>query len=201
MRATTTRAAAVSAGTLILCLTGGGPATAAMIPSPSIPQPVAIDSVPPPGDVVKLIQDTARTVVGTAVDKVTTAASPAKKAPASDPARPAAKHPVATPSRPSSTSVAPSSTASLAAWSLPAAVRLDAMPSLPSGLAGPAAQTPLVAARLAPTTTRVQDAARAGLALDRHGSSAVRAVLIALAAASAAALAVAHVAAVRGSGR
>ena len=133
MRTTTTRAAAVSAATLILCLTGAGVAAAATVPDPTT-QPVALTSVPPPGDILKLVKNTATSTV----DKVTTIAGVPKKTPTSAPARePAGARPALhLPSRPAHPARVVAA-GSLASWSLPAGARLsDVLPNLPTGLAG-----------------------------------------------------------------
>lgn len=166
-----------------------------MLPSPTP------NSVPPPGDIVKLVQDTATSAVTTVVDKASDVAGLPKKAPASPPTRtPSAKPPLHLPSRPAD--VARSAVYSApASWSLFSATgQADRLPELPTGLTGPAALTPVVAGNAGTAPTQLRSAGSTA-ALAERGTSVMRGVLIALAAASAATLAMAHVTALRGSGR
>jgi hypothetical protein len=157
------------------------------------------DSVPPPGDVLKLVEHTARTVV----TKVTTTPG-GTKTPTSSPNRdPSAARPGLGLVRHASHGVRATANTALGSWSLPAGAQLsDLLPSLPSGLAGPAARPPVVAgtAGTAPTVSRVQNAAQTDDVIGRR-SSVVRAILVALSAAAAATLTAAHVTVARGSRR
>lgn len=169
------------------------------MPSPTTTVPVGSDSVPPPGDLVKMVQDAATSAATTVVDKVSDVAGLPKKAPATGPARqPVAAPPLHLPSRPA---IAPAAAhAAHASWSLfTGAGQADRWPELPS-LAGPMARTPVVAGTAPAAATPAQIAA-ANAALAERGNSVMRGVLIALAAAAAATLATAHVAAVRGARR
>jgi hypothetical protein len=157
--------------------------------------------VPPPGDIVKLVKDEATAVV----EKVTTAAGVAPKAPTSSPNRePAVQHPaLRLPSR-TAHAVHSAVAAAHTSWSLPANVDLtDMVPALPTALAGPAARTPVIATGAAVVGAAPQNGSAAKSAADiaERGNGIMRAVLIALAAASAGSLGVAHVAAVRAAGR
>lgn len=156
-----------------------------------------LNSVPPPGDIVKTAKHTVTTVVST----VTTATG-LTKTPTSSPDREPASHPaLRLPSRPADQARLAAHPAA-ASWSLPSGAQLsDLMPSMPSESAEPAALTPVLAAAagVAPASQR-QPAAIAAEIADR-GNGTMRGVLIALAAASAATLAYAHVSTARGSRR
>ncbi|MDQ1746336.1 MAG: hypothetical protein QOD07_599 [Frankiaceae bacterium] len=159
--------------------------------------------MPPPGDIVKAVRQTATTVVDTAVATVTNAAGQSKKPPASSPDRdPVVRHAAQAPSVPAP-AARTAATTSHVSWSLPAGAMLGdaALPGLPSGFGVPSARTPVVApaSRTASTATQVRASAPSSADVAERGNSVMRGVLIALAAASAATLAFAHVTAVRGS--
>lgn len=143
--------------------------------------------MPPPGDIVKLVEDTATTVV----TKVKSAAG-VQKTPATTPDREPAVRPAKLPLlRHSAPAVRPVVAAAPDSWSLRADTRWsDLSPGLPVALAGLVARTPVVAGASAPAS-HAQNAAQADeLAA---GTSVVRAILVALSAAAAATVAVAHV--------
>jgi hypothetical protein len=148
--------------------------------------------VPPPGDIVQLVKDTATAVV----DKVTTVAGQPGKKPASgpdhQPATTPAVHLLRRPAHPSVTVAKPA----LPSWSLRSAAMLsDVVPTLPTGWAAPSARTPVVAAGASAgaPATHVQTAAEAANDPAGRGSDVMRGVLIALAAAAAATIGASHV--------
>jgi hypothetical protein len=150
----------------------------------------------PPPDVVKLVKDTATAVV----DKVSDAAG-LKKAPASSPARKPAVKPPALPAIPTAHPARTTAMPAFSSWSLRADSRFsELLPAMPVSLADAAARNPLVAKAGAAPATAAQSAASTA-AIAERGNEVMRGVLIALAAASAATLAMAHITAVRGSNR
>ena len=182
-----------------MCMTTGGIASAAMVPSPTAPSLTTSDSASllgdPPADIIKLVEDTATAVV----DKVSETAG-LKKTPSSAPAR---KPAVKAPALPSSRTAHPARTTAMPAassWALRADSRFaELLPAMPLSLADAAARNPVVAKPASPATS-VQNAASSAVIAER-GNSVMRGVLIALAAASAATLAMAHFTALRGSSR
>jgi len=154
--------------------------------------------VPPPGDIVQTVEDTATAAVQT----VTQVVGGTKKTPTADPAHdPAVRHPLA-PAAPAAHVPATAAASSSTTWGLPVGIALsDRLPSLPTGLAGVSAQTPVVAPASQPAVTRIQNSARSSAAIAERGNSVMRGVLIALAAAAAATLGFAHVTAVRSARR
>lgn len=152
--------------------------------------------MPPPGDIVKTVEDTATAVVNT----VTQAAGGTKKAPSANPAHePSVRHRLS-PETPAPWVRAAAPASPSTTWALPVGIALsDRVPALPTGLAGVSARTPVVAPASHPAATRIQNSAQSAAAIAERGTSVMRGVLIALAAASAAALAFAHVTALRGS--
>jgi len=202
VRTTTARAAAVSTGTLILCLTGGGIAAASMVPTPSTPTaatstvetlaPTTLASPPPPGDIVKLVEDTATTVIDTAKN---VAGQPAKTPTSGTDQQPAA-HPVLHLPSSHPAHARPAANPSTTSWSLPAGASLgDAAPALPIDWSAPSARTPVVAAGAtgAAPTTHVQTDAVSTADPAGPGVDVMRGVLVALSAAAVATLAYGHV--------
>lgn len=168
------------------------------MPSPTAPSLTTWDSVSlpgdPPADIVKLVKDTATAVV----DKLSDTAG-LKKAPTSPARKPTVKPPAlpaTSTAHPARTTAAPA----FSSWALRADSRFsELLPAMPVSLAD-AARNPVVAkAGVAPATAAQSAAASAVIA--ERGSEVMRGVLIALAAASAATLAMAHISAVRGSSR
>jgi hypothetical protein len=181
----------VSAGTLILCLTGGGLAAASMTPAPSALDPSAQVSVPPPGDIVQLVKDTATGVV----DKVTTIAGQPAKQPTTSPDRePATRPALHLPSHPAHPSTTAPKSAP-ASWSLPSETTLSSlMPALPTDWDARSARTPVVAAGLTSAPpAQVRNAAEAAADPTGRGSDVMRGVLLALAVAAAATIGAGHV--------
>lgn len=169
-----------------------------MVPSPSAPLTSTSTSVPPPGDIVKTVQDTATAAVKT----VTDTAGVTKKTPTVAPAHePAARQPLQSPTQ-SLRGAGASATSPRVAPGLPSAAGFaGSLPGLPSGFAAPSAQAPVVATASHPAATRIQNAAQSSADIAERGNSVMRGVLIALAAAAAATLAFAHVTALRGPAR
>jgi hypothetical protein len=170
------------------------------VPSPTAPSLTTSDSVSlpgdPPPDVVKLVKDTATAVV----DKVGDAAG-LKKAPATSPERKPTVKPPALPVTPTAHPARIAAMPAFSSWALRADSRFsELMPALPVSLAGAAARNPVVATPGAAPATAAQSAASTAVIAER-GNEVMRGVLIALAAASAATLAMAHISAVRGSNR
>jgi hypothetical protein len=149
--------------------------------------------VPPPGDIVQLVKDTA----AAAVDKVTTLAGQPGKPPTSGPDRePAANHPAVHLAVRTAHAPRPAAAAALGSWSIPMGGGMAAvLADMPPTMAAPAVQTPAVAGQAAPSSasSHVADAAPS-MPSDGPAGGILRAVLIALSAASAAALAYGHVA-------
>jgi len=170
-----------------------------MVPSPTEPTLTTSDSASllgdPPADIVKLVEDTATAVV----DKVSETAG-LKKTPTSAPERKPTVKPPALPSRtahPAHTAAMPAASS----WALRADSRFsELLPAMPYSLADAAARNPVVAKPGAAPATAAQRAALSA-AIAERGNSVMRGVLIALAAASAATLAMAHFTALRGASR
>lgn len=147
--------------------------------------------MPPPGDIVQLVKDTATGVV----DKVTTIAGQPAKQPTTSPNRePATRPALHLPSHPAhpATTAAKSAPAS---WSLPSGASLDdLMPVLPTDWNAPSARTPVVAAGLpGASPARLRNAAEAAADPTGRGSDVMRGVVIALAVAAAATIGAGHV--------
>jgi hypothetical protein len=194
MRTSTRRAVCVSAGTLVLCLSGAGAAVAATVPTPGLDATptVAECPVPPtPDQVAGCVTDTVAGAVAT-VEKAAGLgggvgggnAQPARK-PASTPH--VTTHRVAR-AHPESTS---HSSFAVARPSMPA-ITLPAT----TGSVSAASRTPAIAT--APAQVRLQSATTQATPLDKGApANVLRVVLIALAAASAGALAASHIGAAR----
>ncbi len=153
---------------------------------------------PPPGDIVKLAEHTVRGVV----TKVTTTGG-LTKAPATTPDREPGTTPRLGLGRHPARVGLPAADDSFALPVLSARPALyDLLPSLPTGLAGPAVRTPVLAgsAGTSASPSYAQNAAQSD-DLATPGGGVMRAILIALSAAAAATLAVAHVTVARGSRR
>jgi len=168
-----------------------------MVPSPTEPTLTTSGSASllndPPADIVKLVKDTATAVV----DKASETAG-LKKAPASSPARKPDVKPPALPVTPTAHPARTTATPTFSSWALRADSRFsELLPAMPVSLAD-AARNPVVAKPGAAPATAAQRAAETA-AIAERGNEVMRGVLIALAAASAATLAMAHISAVRGS--
>jgi hypothetical protein len=189
MRTSTRRAVTVSAGTLVLCLSGAGAAVAATIPTPGLDAaPTVVDcSVPPSPDQLAGCATDAVTGVVATVEKTAGLGSgsgdgSAKPAHPSSPAHRIGTHSISQVHAPSS-----SATSTVA---LPRAMPALALPAMTGSMAV-SALTPAVAG--APARVQLQSAMAPASALDKGApANALRVVLIALAAASAGALAASH---------
>lgn len=151
--------------------------------------------MPPPGDIVKLAENTVHGVV----TKVTTTGG-LTKAPTTTPAREPGTTPRLGLGRHPAHLTRPADATFATRPLFAAAALYDLLPSLPTGLAGPAVRTPVLAgsAGTSASPSYVQNAAQSD-ELAARGGGVLRAILIALSAAAAATLAVAHVTVARGS--
>ena len=189
MRTSTRRAVTVSAGSLVLCLSGGGAAMAATLPTPGLDSaPTVVDCpVPPsPDQVAGCATDAVTSVVAT-VEKTAGLGSGSGDGSAK-PAQPSAPtHRVAT----HRVSRAPSAFLSASSpIAVPRSMPAIALPATTGSMAA-AARTPAVAG--APSQVQLQSAVTPASALDKGTpANVLRVVLIALAAASAGALAASH---------
>lgn len=193
MRTSTRRAVTVSAGTLVLCLSGAGAALAETVPSPdlgvvtgAVTATAADCPVPPSPDQVTACATDAVTTVVTTVEKAAGVGSGSGDATAKPARKPAAAPRAVT---------RHATTARPVAHVLGSAARPTSLPALglPATTASMAVsgRTPAVAAAASPV--RLQSAASPLAPLDKGApANVLRAVLIALAAASAGALAVSH---------
>jgi hypothetical protein len=172
-----------------------------MTPAPSSPATVTATAptlasthvlVPPPGDIVQLVKDTATAVV----DKVTTVAGQSGKKPTSGPQhQPATTPAVHLPSRPAHRA-AKAADSALGSWSLPSGTTLsNLMPTLPTAWDAASTRTPVIAAGAtgAAPATRVQNAAEFANDPTGRGSDVMRGLLVALAVAAAATIGAGHV--------
>lgn len=194
MRTSTRRAVTISAGTLVLSLSGAGAALAEAVPSPDIgvvtgavTTTAADCPVPPSPDQVTACATGAVTTAVTTVERAAGVGSGS----GSGTAKPARKPAAAPRAMPRLTTTARPVARAAGSAARPTSVPALGLP-VTTGSMAVAGRTPAVAAAASPV--RLQSAASPLSPLDKGApANVLRAVLIALAAASAGALAVSHV--------